>query len=210
MFHRGHVMPLRFLVTKESWIPNYHGHLQLFLFPGIHQFVCWDFHLLASMHRNCSLQDVSRSLHGASPLYTRVNRKPEALIAAPTVLRRHTEDLDLFSCNFMHFSAPKTWYAVSEAQRSAYECEVQRILGLQSPGKYKAGSGQRLVIPDASVAYHRLHFVEPSQLEAAGIRVTRYIQKPGDLVLTMPGAYHAGFSHVSADLLLCSFIYWVL
>ena len=29
----------------------------------------------------------------------------------------------------------------------------------------------------------------------AGIRITRLVQMPGDLVLTMPGAYHAGFAH---------------
>jgi hypothetical protein len=29
----------------------------------------------------------------------------------------------------------------------------------------------------------------------AGMRITRLVQRPGDLVLTMPGAYHAGFAH---------------
>jgi hypothetical protein len=38
---------------------------------------------------------------------------------------RHTEDLDLFSCNFMHCGAPKTWYAVSAAQRGKFEREVR-------------------------------------------------------------------------------------
>lgn len=47
----------------------------------------------------------------------------------------------------------------------------------------------------ASVAYHRLHMTDPSKLAERGVKITRYIQHTGDLVITLPGAYHGGFSH---------------
>ena len=36
--------------------------------------------------------------------------------------------------------------------------------------------------------------VNPAELQAAGIPVTRLVQRPGDLIVTFPKGYHAGFS----------------
>lgn len=161
-----------------------------------------------------------------SPL--RVLGWPSSGINAPQlfVARRfsffawHTEDLDLFSCNYMHVGAPKTWYAVSAEQRDSFEKAAESIecgrtlLKLKVKGKSKASdelsetvhvsdqvssekvtSKERQKFHRASVAYHRLHMTDPAMLATKGIKITRYIQHPGDLVITLPGAYHGGFSH---------------
>eukprot|EP01043_Picozoa_sp_COSAG02_P025577 COSAG02_NODE_1442_length_12573_cov_2.397485_7_plen_665_part_00 len=162
-----------------------------------------------------------------SPL--RVLGWPSSGINAPQlfVARRfsffawHTEDLDLFSCNYMHLGAPKTWYAVSAEQRDDFEKAAESIecgrtllkVKLKGRGKTseepnersppasekvsteKVTSKERQKFHRASVAYHRLHMTDPAMLAAKGIEITRYIQHPGDLVITLPGAYHGGFSH---------------
>ena len=133
----------------------------------------------------------------------------------------HTEDLDLFSCNYMHFGAPKTWYAVSSEQRDDFEKAAESIecgrtlLKVKLKGKGKSSDKLSEKLPTAtesvsvekvtnqerqkfhraSVAYHRVHMTDPAMLATKGIKITRYIQRPGDLVITLPGAYHGGFSH---------------
>ena len=133
----------------------------------------------------------------------------------------HTEDLDLFSCNYMHFGAPKTWYAVSAEQRDEFEKAAESIecgrtlLKVKRKGKGKTSEKPSEKLPTAtesvsvekvtnqerqkfhraSVAYHRVHMTDPAMLATKGIRITRYIQRPGDLVITLPGAFHGGFSH---------------
>ena len=117
----------------------------------------------------------------------------------------------------MHMGAAKTWYAVDEAQRELFEqtaesIECGRTL-LKARVRTSGEEQQRVVAPvkvsgtdsslgaerrtkqRAAVAYHRLFFTDPAKLAAAGVTMTRFIQHPGDLMITLPGAYHGGFSH---------------
>jgi hypothetical protein len=41
---------------------------------------------------------------------------------------------------------------------------------------------------------HKRFLVHPEALRAAGIPVSRLVQRPGDMVITFPGAFHFGYN----------------
>lgn len=43
-------------------------------------------------------------------------------------MRRHTEDMDLASVNFLHYGAPKSWYCIPPAHRERFERVLQGLL----------------------------------------------------------------------------------
>ena len=40
------------------------------------------------------------------------------------MLRRHTEDMDLHSLNYLHYGSPKVWYCVPPSQRAKMDAFV--------------------------------------------------------------------------------------
>lgn len=124
----------------------------------------------------------------------------------------HTEDLDLFSCNMLHEGSAKTWYAVPAADRGKFEAAVEAIekTGEKATGGGGDSGGDVLgpaAVPSKSAKrreaeleagvwrYHRVFFTDPAELTRLGVACVRLEQQVGDMVLTMPGAYHSGFSH---------------
>ena len=95
----------------------------------------------------------------------------------------HQED-DLFSSlNYMHPGSahPKVWYGIAAEDSARFDRVVRQAVPLlfkQDPGALK---GLNLMFP-------------PHQLQRHGIRCYRVLQGPGDLIVTLPAAYHAGFS----------------
>jgi hypothetical protein len=99
-----------------------------------------------------------------------------------SVFCAHTEDMNLLSINYLHAGAPKVWYAVAageDAQRLEQLCE----------GHYHQAKTQ---CPE--YMRHKRCLISPGKLKKAGIRFTKAVQYPGDVMVTFPGSYHFGFN----------------
>ena len=94
----------------------------------------------------------------------------------------HTEDYDLYSVNYLHFGAPKTWYAIAPEHRQRFETAALSA----APELFRA-------CPE--FLRHKELLLSPQLLRASGVPFTRITQHPREFVITAPGAYHAGFNH---------------
>jgi histone demethylase JARID1 len=93
----------------------------------------------------------------------------------------HTEDLYLYSLNYMHEGASKIWYSISHTDKERMDEYVRN--------KYFA---TLLKQPDL---LHRLTVhINPLELIQHGIKVYKVVQNPGDMIITIPKGYHCGFS----------------
>lgn len=93
----------------------------------------------------------------------------------------HVEDMDLFSINYIHFGAPKFWYAVPQADADRFE------------------SVTRSYFPnDANTCdqfmRHKSCTLSPTKLAQEGIRVNKLVQHQNEFVITFPRGYHSGFN----------------
>uniref|UniRef100_A0AAQ5XRJ3 [histone H3]-trimethyl-L-lysine(9) demethylase n=1 Tax=Amphiprion ocellaris TaxID=80972 RepID=A0AAQ5XRJ3_AMPOC len=84
----------------------------------------------------------------------------------------HTEDMDLYSINYLHFGEPKSWY-IPEHSRffpgNAQSCEA--------------------------FLRHKMTLISPSILKKYGIPFEKVTQEAGQFIVTFPFGYHAGFNH---------------
>ena len=94
----------------------------------------------------------------------------------------HTEDMDLYSMNLLHFGAPKTWYCVPPRHRQRFEDMAKSL----APDLFRA-------CPE--FLRHKELLIAPSVLRKHGIEFSTFQQGPREWVINYPGAYHAGFNH---------------
>ncbi|KAJ7953409.1 Lysine-specific demethylase [Quillaja saponaria] len=101
----------------------------------------------------------------------------------------HVEDHYLYSINYHHCGASKTWYgtpghAALEFERVVREHVYTRdILSNEGEdGAFDVLLGKTTLFP-------------PNILLEHGVPVYKAVQKPGEFIITFPRAYHAGFSH---------------
>ena len=94
-----------------------------------------------------------------------------------------TAELDLYTAFLLHEdSAPVTWYCAPPSHSRRMERTVRRLLRGRAAGC-------------SNVLYHGQCLVHPSLLMRGGVRVSRTVQRPGELVLVFPHAYHMSFDH---------------
>uniref|UniRef100_A0A1A9V2H0 [histone H3]-trimethyl-L-lysine(9) demethylase n=1 Tax=Glossina austeni TaxID=7395 RepID=A0A1A9V2H0_GLOAU len=94
----------------------------------------------------------------------------------------HTEDMDLYSINYLHFGEPKTWYAIPPAYGRRLEKLVSRIF----PESYhNCGAHLR----------HKMTLLSPQVLKQNKIPFNRITQECNEIMITFPYGYHAGFNH---------------
>ena len=94
----------------------------------------------------------------------------------------HTEDNDLYSINYMHSGAAKTWYAVPDNAAEDFEDVLKKT--------YPTFATR---MPD--LQFRKCLMLSPHELKAAGVPTYRAVQHANQIAITFPRAYHAGFSH---------------
>lgn len=93
----------------------------------------------------------------------------------------HTEDMFLYSVNYMHEGKPKVWYSISSEDKEKFDEYVKK--------KYYAK-----ILKDPLFLFNLSTHISPLELIEQGIQVYKTIQYPGELVVTLPKGYHMGFS----------------
>lgn len=95
----------------------------------------------------------------------------------------HVEDCDLFSINYIHFGAPKHWYAVPQVRADAFEGVMR--------GFFSEGQGSKAC---PQFLRHKAFLVSPTILAKSSCRPNTLVQHAGEFVITYPRGYHAGFN----------------
>ncbi|XP_063176712.1 lysine-specific demethylase 4C isoform X3 [Chroicocephalus ridibundus] len=99
-----------------------------------------------------------------------------------TTFAWHTEDMDLYSINYLHFGEPKSWYAIPPEHGKRLERLAQGFFPSSSQGC------------DAFFR-HKMTLISPSILKKYGIPFDKVTQEAGEFMITFPYGYHAGFNH---------------
>ncbi|KAL6634954.1 hypothetical protein ACP70R_027625 [Stipagrostis hirtigluma subsp. patula] len=101
----------------------------------------------------------------------------------------HVEDHYLYSINYHHCGASKTWYGIPGNAASDFEKVVREhvydheiLSGDGENAAFDVLLGKTTIFPPNILLHHR-------------VPVFRAVQKPGEFVVTFPRAYHSGFSH---------------
>uniref|UniRef100_A0A8C5A2D7 [histone H3]-trimethyl-L-lysine(9) demethylase n=1 Tax=Gadus morhua TaxID=8049 RepID=A0A8C5A2D7_GADMO len=99
-----------------------------------------------------------------------------------TTFAWHTEDMDLYSINYLHFGQSKSWYAIPPEHGKRLERLAQGFF---------PGSSQGCDV----FLRHKMTLISPSILKKYSIPFDRITQNEGEFMITFPYGYHAGFNH---------------
>ncbi|XP_071708844.1 lysine-specific demethylase JMJ13-like [Rutidosis leptorrhynchoides] len=101
----------------------------------------------------------------------------------------HVEDHYLYSINYHHCGAPKTWYGVPGSSADEFEKVVQHYVYTKEILSVYGTNGAFEMLAEKTTMF------PPYILLHNHVPVYRVVQLPGEFVVTFPRAYHAGFSH---------------
>ncbi|KAI9110596.1 hypothetical protein K1719_018462 [Acacia pycnantha] len=102
----------------------------------------------------------------------------------------HVEDHYLYSINYHHSGANKTWYGVPSYAASQFEeVALNHVFHSKLLSKHNGQAGAYETLA------HKTTMFSPNVLLQHGVPVYKAVQKPGEFVITFPKSYHAGFSH---------------
>ncbi|XP_055940867.1 lysine-specific demethylase 4C-like [Argiope bruennichi] len=99
-----------------------------------------------------------------------------------TTFAWHTEDMDLYSINYLHFGAPKSWYVVPPEHGRRLE-------------RLAAGFFHQSHQDCAAFLRHKMTIISPTVLNKFSIPFQKITQEPGEFMITFPFGYHSGFNH---------------
>ncbi|MCO5608093.1 hypothetical protein L7F22_062299 [Adiantum nelumboides] len=101
----------------------------------------------------------------------------------------HIEDHYLYSINYQHCGAPKTWYGVPGDAAPHFEKVVKEHV---YSGDLLNDTGKSV---ELDLLLGKTTMFAPKLLMDHGVPVFKAVQYPGEYIITFPRAYHAGFSH---------------
>ncbi|XP_047967312.1 lysine-specific demethylase JMJ706-like [Salvia hispanica] len=106
-----------------------------------------------------------------------------------SVFAWHVEDHYLYSINYHHCGAAKTWYGIPGHAAIDFENVVKDHVYAHDilPGDGEVGA--------FDVLLGKTTLFPPNILLEHDVPVYRAVQNPGEFVITFPRAYHSGFSH---------------
>ncbi|KDN39626.1 JmjC-domain-containing protein, partial [Tilletiaria anomala UBC 951] len=93
----------------------------------------------------------------------------------------HVEDMDLYSINYIHFGAPKQWYAIRQFDRQRFE-NVMKAAFPQDSGRC------------SQFMRHKSYLASPTYLRERGIEPLRLVHHAQEFVITYPFGYHSGYN----------------
>ncbi|XP_076354926.1 lysine-specific demethylase 4A-like isoform X2 [Tachypleus tridentatus] len=99
-----------------------------------------------------------------------------------TTFAWHTEDMELYSINYLHFGAPKSWYAIPPEHGR----RLERLAAGFFPSSFQ-------ICP--AFLRHKMTVISPQILKQYSIPFNKITQEPGEFMITFPYGYHAGFNH---------------
>jgi len=94
----------------------------------------------------------------------------------------HVEDYNLYSINFLHTGAEKSWYSIPLNYKQRFENMAQAYF-MEDYNECR------------EFLRHKTKMISPKKLKENGIAFNTVVQHEGEFVITFPGSYHAGFNH---------------
>ncbi|XP_028754703.1 lysine-specific demethylase JMJ706 [Neltuma alba] len=101
----------------------------------------------------------------------------------------HVEDHYLYSINYHHCGASKTWYGIPGHAALDFERVVREHVYTKDILSNEGEDGAFDVLLGKTTLF------PPNILLEHEVPVYKAVQKPGEFIVTFPRAYHAGFSH---------------
>ncbi|WOG86542.1 hypothetical protein DCAR_0205753 [Daucus carota subsp. sativus] len=101
----------------------------------------------------------------------------------------HVENRYLYSINYLHCGAPKTWYGVPGHTTVDFEKVVQQYVYKQEILSTNGEDGAFNLLVEKTTMF------SPKILQEHNVPVCKVVQMSGEFVITFLKAYHAGFSH---------------
>lgn len=99
-----------------------------------------------------------------------------------TTFAWHTEDMDLYSINYLHMGEPKTWYCVPPV----YGRKLEKMANGYFPASHKSCN---------AYLRHKMTLISPQILKQHKIPYNKITQEAGEIMITFPYGYHSGFNH---------------
>ncbi|XP_010245224.1 PREDICTED: lysine-specific demethylase JMJ706-like isoform X2 [Nelumbo nucifera] len=101
----------------------------------------------------------------------------------------HVEDHYLYSINYQHCGASKTWYGIPGHAALKFEKAVRERVYTRNILSTDGEDGAFDILLGKTTMF------PPNILLENDVPVYKAVQKPGEFVITFPRSYHAGFSH---------------
>lgn len=94
----------------------------------------------------------------------------------------HTEDMDLYSINYLHHGAPKAWYSIAPEHGKRFE----RLAASFFPYSFNTCR---------AFLRHKTTLISPQVLKKYSIPFSKCTQNEGEFMITFPYSYHSGYNH---------------